>query len=236
MLRGINKQIIFKDNEDYEKLLYVLKDYKEICEYEIYAYCFMSNHIHILIKEGKEDLGMVFRRIGAKYVYWYNKKYERCGHLFQGRYKSEPVEHEKYFLTVLRYIHQNPIKAGITNKIEKYPWSSYQEYIWTSDFCNTNFPLSLFSDNRVEALSMFKNFNSQTNDDKCFMSNRPKYIDDKDANVIIKQIVGIVDPKQIQHLDKEKRDEIIKCLKDKGMSIRQIERLTGVSFSIIRRI
>ena len=59
-------------------------------------------------KEGKEDLGIVFRRIGASYVYWYNGKYSRTGHLFQDRYKSEVVENDEYFLTVLRYIHQNP--------------------------------------------------------------------------------------------------------------------------------
>jgi len=72
MLRGINKQIIFEDNEDYEKFLQIIKGYREECGYEIYTFCLMSNHIHLLIKEGKEDLGMVFRRIGAKYVYWYN--------------------------------------------------------------------------------------------------------------------------------------------------------------------
>jgi len=72
MLRGINKQIIFEDNEDYEKFLQIIKGYRDECGYEIYAFCLMSNHIHILIKEAKEDLGMVFRRIGAKYVYWYN--------------------------------------------------------------------------------------------------------------------------------------------------------------------
>ena len=89
----------------------------------------MNNHIHLLIKEGQEELGTVFRRIGAKYVYWYNRKYSRRGHLFQDRYKSEVVEDDGYLLTVLRYIHQNPLKAGIVKNIEQYPWSSYQDYI-----------------------------------------------------------------------------------------------------------
>src|SRR5690554_1287672 len=113
MLRGINKQIIFHDQEDYKKYIQTIRDYKQLCEYEIYAYCLMNNHIHLLIKEGKEDLGIIFRRIGSKYVYWYNLKYKRCGHLFQDRYRSEVVETEHYLLTVLRYIHQNLVKAGI---------------------------------------------------------------------------------------------------------------------------
>ncbi len=129
MLRGINRQQIFEDDEDYKKMLQTIADYKDKCSYQIYAYCLMPNHIHLLIKEGKEDLGVAFKRIGASYVYWYNMKYERYGHLFQDRYKSEKVEDDKYLLTVLRYIHQNPIKAGIVEEAIKYKWSSYIEYI-----------------------------------------------------------------------------------------------------------
>jgi putative transposase len=83
----------------------------------------------MLIKEEKEDLGIIMRRIGASYVYWYNLKYERSGHLFQDRFKSEVVNDEKYLLAVVRYIHQNPLKAGIVNNINDYAWSSYSEYI-----------------------------------------------------------------------------------------------------------
>lgn len=102
----------------------------------------MSNHIHLLIKEGKAELGIVFRRIGARFVYWYNSKYVRSGHLFQDRYKSEVVEDDKYFMTVLRYIHQNPVKAGIENDIAKYQWSSYNEYLRENSICNTKFALN----------------------------------------------------------------------------------------------
>lgn len=121
ILRGINKQRIFEDNEDNRKFLETIKTHQETSEYQIYAYCLMSNHVHLLMKEGNENLGMAFRRIGASYVYWYNWKYNRRGHLFQDRYRSEAVETDEYFLTVLRYIHQNPIKAGITKEIHSYP-------------------------------------------------------------------------------------------------------------------
>jgi len=73
----------------------------------------MGNHVHLLIKEGKEVLSNTMKRIGASYVHWYNWQYNRKGHLFQDRYKSEAVEDDAYFLTVLRYIHQNPLKAGL---------------------------------------------------------------------------------------------------------------------------
>jgi len=146
VLRGINKQRIFEDTQDYHKFLETIKISKDKSGYTLFAYCLMSNHVHLLIKEGKESLGNSFRRIGASFVYWYNWKYSRCGHLFQDRYKSEPVETDSYFLTVLRYIHQNPIKAGIVKEIGQYPWSSYQEYITKPEICDTAFALKLFSE------------------------------------------------------------------------------------------
>jgi len=112
ILRGINKQVIFEDDEDREKLLGYLQYYKEICNYIIYGYYLMDNHIHLLIKEGKEGIGNNMKRIGGSYVAWYNRKYDRIGHLFQDRFKSEVVESDEYLLIVLRYIHQNRLKAG----------------------------------------------------------------------------------------------------------------------------
>ncbi len=106
MLRGINRQQIFEDKEDMQRFIETLLRYREQCEYVVYAYCLMGNHVHILLKEGKEDLTLILKRIAGSYVYWYNWKYRRIGHLFQDRFKSEPVDDDGYFLTVLRYIHQ----------------------------------------------------------------------------------------------------------------------------------
>ncbi len=236
ILRGINGQVIFKDNEDYKKLIQTINEYKEISGYEIYAFCLMNNHIHLLMKEGKEDLGIVFRRIGASYVYWYNKKYKRRGHLFQDRYKSEPVEDDEYFLTVLRYIHQNPIKAGIETNISKYPWSSYNEYLGKENICDIKFALDFFADEKKRAVDLFKKFNSEENDDKCFEYEKDGRIDDIEAAKLIEKTAKVENPNQIQNCEKEKRDKIIKELKNSGLSIRQIERLTGISFAVIRRI
>jgi len=125
ILRGINKQDIFHDAEDKMRLIETLIYYKNICEYEIYGYCLMDNHIHFLIKEVKETISQAIKRVGVSYVYWYNLKHQRNGHLFQDRFKSEKIEDDRYLLTVLRYIHQNPIKAGIVADVAKYKWSSY---------------------------------------------------------------------------------------------------------------
>src|SRR5665811_2065044 len=92
LMRGINRQNIFEDEEDCEKFTQTLYRYKEISKYEIYAYCLMGNHMNLLIKNGQESLEQVMRRICGSYVYWYNKKYDRIGNLFQDRFKSKPVE------------------------------------------------------------------------------------------------------------------------------------------------
>ena len=130
MLRGINRQVIFEDEEDNLKFLETLKNYKAVSGYKLFAYCLMSNHIHLLLRVEKEYLDLIIKRIAGSYVYWYNWKYKRNGHLFQDRFKSEPVEDDAYFLTVIRYIHQNPIKAGLSKTIDDYKFSSYNEYIF----------------------------------------------------------------------------------------------------------
>lgn len=237
ILRGINRQIIFEDDQDFQKLLETLRDNKEKSGYEIYAYCFMSNHIHLLIKEGTEELGTVFKRIGVTYVYWYNWKYNRRGHLFQDRYKSEAVENDSYFLTVLRYIHQNPLKAGMVNKISEYPWSSYGEYIEKPKICNLEFALNLFcEDDREEAIRLFKEFNLTSNKDQCLEYDQNMRWTDPEATDFIKSISEVQNPIEIQRFEIEKRNEIITKCKEIGISIRQIERLTGLSFGLIRRI
>lgn len=104
MLRGIDKRNIFLGNEDRAKFIdYVIRA-KEEGSFELYGYCLMDNHVHLLIKEDG-GIGKSIKRITVGYVGWYNKKHEISGHLFQNRFKSESVKTESYLLTVLRYIH-----------------------------------------------------------------------------------------------------------------------------------
>ena len=236
VLRGINKQRIFEDTQDYHKFLETIKISKDKSGYTLFTYCLMSNHIHLLIKEGTESLGNTFRRIGASFVYWYNWKYSRCGHLFQDRYKSEPVETDRYFLTVLRYIHQNPIKAGIKKEVEQYPWSSYQEYITKPEMCDAAFTLKLFSEDYQEAFALWQEFNQAENNDQCLEYDDGTRLNDKEAKELILSIVDVKIPTEIQRYEKQKRNLIIKTLKDQGLPVRQITRLTGISYGIIRGV
>ena len=125
------------------KFLQTMVDCKKLSGYKLYGYCLMGNHVHLLIKEEGEELGQVFKRIGSRYVYWYNWKYKRSGHLFQDRFKSEAVESDAYFLTALRYIHQNPLKVGLSKTLEAYKWSSYKHYMWNPGITDVDFALDM---------------------------------------------------------------------------------------------
>lgn len=129
MLRGINRQDIFLDDADCLRFIEILGECKQLSEFQLYAFCLMSNHVHLLLKVGNEPLETIFRRLGTRFVSWYNTKYNRIGHLFQDRYKSENVDDQQYFLTVLRYIIQNPMKAGLETTPGTYRWSSFRAYL-----------------------------------------------------------------------------------------------------------
>ncbi|WP_373665316.1 hypothetical protein SPSIL_038170 [Sporomusa silvacetica DSM 10669] len=236
MLRGINKQNIFEDEEDKKRFLETLEYYRRKSGYLLYGYCLMDNHIHLLIKEKNESISELIKRISSSYVYWYNQKYERCGHLFQERFKSEAVETEEYFLVVLRYIHQNPLKAGITKNISKYLWSSYQGYIGNSGNIDIDLALDIFSNDRTKAVELFKDYNNENNSDKCLDYTEKVAVSDKAVMDYLSEM-GITSISQLQQLNKEQRDEVIcKVKKIESITIRQLARITGFSKSVIDRL
>ncbi len=237
IMRGINRQTLFEDEEDCIKFIQTMLRYKEMCEYKIYAYCLMDNHLHLLLKEGKEPLETVMRRICGSYVFWYNRKYGREGYLFQDRYKSEPVEDNIYFLTVIRYIFRNPIKAGIVTNIQNYKWTNYIDYIDGTYRTEIDFVLNLFDTERENSKRRFIEHINKDYDDKCLDIQEKQRLTDHEARKIIKTHCKIDHAIDIQKFDIVKRNLYIKELKERyGLSIRQVERLTGISRGVIQRI
>jgi putative transposase len=237
IIRGINRQTLFEEEEDSVKFIQTLQKYREICKYKLYAYCLMGNHLHLLLMEGKEPLETVMRRICGSYVLWYNKKYGRVGYLFQDRFKSEPIEDDTYFLTVLRYIFQNPVKAGIVTRIQNFIWSNYIDYVEGCDRTDTDFALSIFNTEREKAISIFTEYINRENDDKCLDIQEKPIITDENARKIIREHCRVDYAIDIQKFEGNKRNSCLKNLKEvHGLSIRQIERLTGISRGIIQRV
>ena len=134
MLRGNEKKNIFNSNADKQRFLETMFEKKQANRFYLHAFCLMNNHVHLMISEGVEDVATVMKRINVSYVYYFNNKYKRVGHLFQDRFKSEVVEQDRYLVALVRYIHQNPVKAGIVEKASDYKWSSHNCYLYEDNF------------------------------------------------------------------------------------------------------
>ena len=130
LTRGNNRQQVFKDNEDYNRYLFLLKLYKEEHKFLLYHYCLMPNHVHLILETTeKTDLARLMKQINLSHLYHFRKKYSYFGHFWQGRYRNLIIEKDSYLLTCGRYVELNPVKAKIVNLPEGYPWSSYQAYV-----------------------------------------------------------------------------------------------------------
>ncbi len=238
ILRGINKQNIFMDKEDKLKFIDTLQLYKDKGFYQIYGYCLMDNHTHSLFKEKDEYIGESLKRIGSSYVFWYNKKYERSGPLFQDRFKSEAVEDDRYLLSVLRYIHQNPLKAGMVKNIGDYRWSSYNDFLnRRTGLTDTRFILDLFHVNEQDAIPLFKNFMAQSTEEKFLDHDTGRKIKITDEEVLsyLKQNLSTDNLDFLKQLSIQERDIVIRELKRKGATIKQLTDLTGLGRRIIQK-
>lgn len=232
VFRGINRQRIFEDEEDYQKYLRIINTYRNQCGFSLYAWCLMPNHIHLLMKEGKVPLENVFRRVGSRFVYWYNSKYDRVGHLFQDRFRSEAVEDESYFLTVIRYIHLNPVKAGLCKAPGSWEYSSYPYYFNNDKYAENELIFQMIGK------SEFERFHQEKNDDICLDFDHPAKhrITDEQAAGIAEREACCERISMLQSMPIEEQRRVIQILLKKGASIRQINRLSGISIGIIQKI
>ena len=231
MLRGINQQLIFEETEDHTKFLSVLSEVKQISGFKLYAYCLMGNHVHLLIKEGDETIAQVFRRIGARYAFWFNWKYGRHGHLFQDRFRSEPVESDEYLLTVLLYIYQNPIKAGICKALDKYEWCS-RKYLGKCGMVDES---DLFKIVPIEVIEEREcvEIDGDLLEPKI---GRGRAMTDEGALKQLKVLSNVRSISEFQLLNRELQAMVLLTLKDRGVSGRQLARVSGLSRGLVMRI
>ena len=159
----------------------------------------------------------------------------RDGHLFQDRFKSEPVDTIEYFVTLLRYIHQNPVKAGLIDKPSEYAWSSWKEY----EFGITGFCAVTKVQDRVGRENLIELVNDNLKDADGILdidNDGIKALSDDEVKEFLKQNQGIVNPLMIQSLEKIRRNIVLRAAKEAGAGIRQLSRLTGVSFGVIQKV
>src|SRR5699024_3967869 len=148
------------------KLLTTIKRYKEKSNFKLYGYCFMDNHIHLLMQEMDETVSQTIQRIGASYVYWYNSKYVRCGHLFQDRFKREIVETADDFIQFIRYIQSSPLKYRLAKYGIGCKWTRSKAYWAKSGMVDTDPYLKLFSHHPQKSIQLFIHYMQDSNNDE----------------------------------------------------------------------
>ena len=228
--RGIGQQRIFEQVEDYEKFLDFLYETKKKAGFTLYAYTLMNNHIHLLLKEGSESVSQVFRRLGTSYAQWFNIKYERRGHLFQNRFRSEPVEDDGYFITALIYIYQNPIKAGICSIAADYEWGSRRFLGKGAGNVDEKALTEIVSIETIEDKEREAIEELLWDDPQ--VGRRAAFADKKVAEIIM-MICGVRSGPEFQRMPLDEQKSVVAKLREERVPIRQIARVTGVSKGII---
>ena len=159
--RGNEQKEVFKSQKDREKFLDYLATASARYGAVIHAYCLMNNHYHLFLETPGGNLSQIMRHINGAYTTYFNVKRKRSGHLFQGRYKAILVEADAYATELTRYIHLNPVRAGMTVRPEAYPWSSYRAYIGQTalpEWLRSGFILDIFTSHRAQAQKMYQQF------------------------------------------------------------------------------
>jgi len=231
IFRGVNHENIFECEADYDYIHKIIQVVKNELGFELYAYCYMNNHVHLLIKEKKMGaISLIMQKILTRYAMYYNIKYERSGSLIGSRYKSKPVEKERYLLPLISYIHRNPVEAGIAHRIEDYKYSSYKAYLDKRDeLVDTGFLFGIIDIKQYLQLHV----KDQEGLGEHVEGDRSKKRTEGDIRRIIMEHIGGMEPHQLKKRNNCERDNILRRLRNVGLSIREIERATGISRGVI---
>lgn len=157
MTRGNHRLEIFRDDEDRLYFLSVMTQVQVKYPFHLHAYCLMTNHVHLEMETTNVDLGTVMKMINMKYAIYFNKKYRFVGQLLQGRFRAELIMDDRYFLSINRYIHLNPVKARIVADPKEYRWSSYPVYLTglSTPIVHTDKTLGYFDEPKVANFETF---------------------------------------------------------------------------------
>ncbi len=238
MMRGNNRQKIFNSVEDKDRITEII--YKKIATDEavLYAYCIMDNHLHMVIREINISISQTMKRIGTSYAWFYNKKNVRIGHVFQDRFKSEVIENDSRLLAAVRYVHRNPVKAGISD-LSSYKWSSYNKYL-NIKFANDpgiKEILNMSSFYLQQARDAFIKFHEKSADEEFIDINE---LSPKEARLLADNYLknaGVRKDKLKNRENKELRESLVLELVIKSdLSLREIATMLELNRETVRRI
>lgn len=231
MLRGVNRDAIFLDDSDRDSFLNSLAQAKSRSDCLVLAYCLMSNHAHLLLRTRTESIGLTIKRLGVSYAGRFNRRYGRVGHLFQGRFRSLPVEDDSYFVTVARYIWHNPVAAGLVSDPADYSWNS----------CSPHRPAALVDDTELDRLlpSLGRAQLSEVGDPatghRKRLGRRPRCTA-LQAVQILEGVCGAQTPEEFRELDAPYKARAIRELRTRQVPYAVIGQVTGLAKSTVQRL
>ena len=230
--KGDGGQVIFENEGDRLRYLKELEKAVDDWNMEVHAYCLMSNHVHLLVHDTKNNLSEFMKQLQENYARYFARRTGRVGHVFQGRFWSEPVDKDEYYLSALRYIHANPEPPAIC-KAKDYPWSSYGAYIKDESFVETSLALSLLGGET--GFEKFHEHGSKFAKPYPSSSLTRHLSPDELANVAI-AVLGREQLYAIRTLAPKERISHLRQLRDAGMTIGEIARVTGLGKDSIGRL
>lgn len=228
IMRGAGRRLLFEDDDDVWFFLDGVKRFTSETDISVIAWCLMDNHVHLLLKSPAGVPSLAMAKIEGSFATIHNRRVDHVGPVFQGRFKSVPIETDGQLLACVRYIHDNPQKAGICAAAE-YPLSSYHEYVGVSEVADTRLVLSM-----VGGVGGFKDFSAQ---EPCFYDSPHGYarLSSADAVEIMDEAISPAERLALDEGPRDARNAVLSKLKQAGLSVRQIERLTGIGRNIIYR-
>jgi putative transposase len=212
--RGNEKKKIFLDSGDKERFLEILSRVKTKYNFLVYVYCLMDNHLHLIIYDNGTDLSLIMKSLNVSYVSYFNRKHQRVGHLFQDRYKSEPIDDDTYLLELSKYIHNNPVKAGIVKDALEFKWSSFRQYVF-GDFHDKN-----------EILSTSKILSILSEKQDVAQQEYYQYVSDSEETIKANISSGFISAegktRDSALLMEEAREKINKMAESKGLTVEEL--------------
>lgn len=226
--RGSGRQLLFEDDGDRRFFLNLLATKTGEQGIVLLAWCLMSNHVHVLMEDEKRGLSVAMHGLATGYARYFNRKTGHVGPVFQDRFASVPVESDRQLLQAVRYIHDNPAKAGVA-RVDSYPWSSYGEYLTGARIISDGMVLEM-----VGGRSGFRRFSR----DELYAAYYPRIsrrVPDRDALQAARSALPSLKLSEVKALPRPRRDKALRTLRSAGITVRQIERLTGIGRSTITR-
>ena len=236
VIRGVNKNLVFLDVEDRRMFLRILRALTYELSVNVFAYCLMGNHVHLILHDPKSHLSLFMQRLQISYVRYFNEKYEHEGTLFQHRFRSEAIEDVEYLWAAIRYVLLNPEKAGIA-PFHSYQWSSYRDFANFEQRNYTGITAVYFVEDFIADIKkLVEGISDEGSHDIEFLDAWPKHASDDEVVALVKKLANVASPLDVTSLPKQRRNGILLELLKRRISSKQIERVTGVSKATLYRL